>query len=179
MTVIGHTLAGLSVAALCVPRRWSWPAQLTAGAVVTLFADVPDLPIPPFWGHYMYRVSHSLFVAMGILVPMVVAGWFVFRRSGGLWGVTIGCACAWLSHLLLDCAYNHGIGLRMGWPFTKKLQISLALPWFSVNKNGWELTWNDARIALIEIAFYGIILAACLIARRFWGRRQPAAAASA
>ena len=51
------------------------------------------------------------------------------------------------------------------WPFSRAT-LNLATPWFQTIAGGWALDLRSARIAGIEIAFYGAVLIACLLLRR-------------
>jgi membrane-bound metal-dependent hydrolase YbcI (DUF457 family) len=168
MTSVGHCLTGLSLASLVVPRSWGRKEKRVAFAVFTLVANAPDLPLP-FWGHYSYRVSHSLFVNLALV--LVVAGLLLNARGwrckpAWRWVVT-GGAAAWLSHLLLDSFYSHGHGIRIFWPVSDAA-LNLALPWFHVLQRGSSPDPAALRIFAIEAAFYGALLGACLTWRRRW-----------
>jgi membrane-bound metal-dependent hydrolase YbcI (DUF457 family) len=168
MTSVGHCLTGLSFAALVVPRRWERKEKLVAFAAFILVANAPDLPLP-FWGHYSYRVSHSLFVNLAV-VAVVVGLWVIFRprrtEAGWRW-VLAGGAAAWLSHLLLDSFYSHGQGIRIFWPFSDAA-LNLSVPWFHVMRRGSPPDLATLRILAIEAICYGALLGACVIWRRRW-----------
>jgi membrane-bound metal-dependent hydrolase YbcI (DUF457 family) len=168
MTSVGHCLTGLSLAALVVPRSWERREKVRAFAALTLVASVPDLPLP-FWGHFSYRVSHSLFVNLA-LVAVVVALLMHSRawrsKAGGRW-IVAGGAAAWLSHLLLDSFYSHGRGIRIFWPFSDEA-LSLPVSWLHVLQPESLFNVATLRIFATEAVFYGTILGACLVWRRLW-----------
>ena len=172
MTTVGHSLAGLAIAALVVPRGWSVRAKVAGFTAFALLANLPDAPLPG-WGHSRYLISHSLFVALAA-VAVPVAALAALRRPRawlGGWPVVLGGAGAWLSHLLLDTFYNHGRGLRMFWPASRTAALKLPVPWFSVLRGGWAADVYSLRIATIELLCYGGLLAACVLARRRFGVR--------
>ena len=85
MTSVGHCLTGLSFASLIVPRSWERREKAVAFAAFAFVANAPDLPLP-LWGHYNYRVSHSLFVNLALV--LLVAGLLIgsrARRSEPAW----------------------------------------------------------------------------------------------
>ena len=166
MTSVGHCLTGLSLAALVVPRSWERREKVAAFAAFTLVANAPDLPLP-FWGHYSYRVSHSLFVNLALIA--VVAPLLLnsgARRGEAAWRwVVAGGAAAWLSHLLLDSFYSHGHGIRIFWPVSDAA-LNLAVPWFHVLRRGSPPDLATLRILATEAVCYGLLLVACLSWRR-------------
>ena len=155
MTPVGHSMVGLSVGVVCMPRWESARAKALFLASFVMLANLPDLPVRN-WGHDRYAVSHSLFVNLAIIVPVVI-GLRLGRRfapSIGSWPVLIGGAVAWLSHLLLDSFYNHGEGIRIYWPLWQK-SLALPMPWFSsLNSIPPPLDAHTLRICLVEFAFY-------------------------
>lgn len=169
MTPVGHSLAALSVAAVVTPRRWS-PAR-KAGTVTAFvaLALLPDAALPG-WGHSAYLVSHSLFVALGVLaVPLalVLCRPTLRRRMGG-WPVVLGGATCWVGHLLLDTTYNHGRGLRMFYPLSRDAALALPLPWLS-RLHGLRADAHTARVLAVEVLFFGGLLIGSL-----WLRRRAA-----
>jgi membrane-bound metal-dependent hydrolase YbcI (DUF457 family) len=169
MTTVGHCLTGLCFASLVVPRSWKRKGLAFTG--FALVATAPDVPTP-FWGHFNYQVSHSLFVNLAVVAA--VAGLLLLpraRRSDTAWRwVVAGGAAAWMSHLLLDSFYSHGKGVRIFWPFSDAA-LNLPIPWFHVMRP--ELVGDPAALPIFatEAVFYGALLGACLIWR--W-RRMPA-----
>ena len=166
MTFVGHCLTGLSFAALVVPRNWERKEKVAVFAVLTLVANAPDLPLP-FWGHYSYRVSHSLFVNLALVAVVVglLTSSRAWRSKAAMRWVVAGGAAAWLSHLLLDSFYSHGQGIRIFWPVSDAA-LNLAVPWFHVLRRGSSADLATLRILATEAVFYGAFLGACLIWRR-------------
>jgi hypothetical protein len=163
MTTVGHSLAGLSIAALALPRGHSITWYLLVGHVFVLFANIPDLPIPG-WGHSQYEISHSIFVTVLLAMPLwmlrLVPGFDekVGTRVLVLWSMT------WLSHMVLDSLYSHGNGIGIFWPVSDA-HLSMPVPWFDT------LTWppfteHNRQVFLTELGFYGSVLALCLLFRR-------------
>ena len=89
MTTVGHSLAGLSIAVLTLPKGRSLLWYLLVGHLFILFANLPDFPLPG-WGHASYQVSHSIFVTillastLGLL--MLIPGFAAASVSG--------CSCS-------------------------------------------------------------------------------------
>jgi len=171
MTSVGHCLTGLSIAALVVPRSWPRGEKMVTFAAFVLVANAPDLPLP-FWGHYSYRVSHSLFANLALLsvaagLLMSIRAW---RSQAVRRWVVAGGAAAWLSHFLLDSFYSHGRGIRIFWPVSDAA-LNLAIPWFHVLQRGSPPDLATLRIFGIEALCYGTLLGACLI----WRRRRETA----
>jgi inner membrane protein len=167
MTQVGHTLTGLAVGVTCLPGRESARSRLLRLAVFALLANIPDLPFRN-WGHDLYYFSHSLFVNLLLILVFLTA--FIFMkgirtRTGG-WLVLAGGGVAWLSHLLLDTFYNHGLGLAMLWPFSDA-RLALPIPWFSVVRDAsFPFTAETLRIFLTELAFFGPLLLAVIGMRK-------------
>jgi hypothetical protein len=168
MTSVGHCLTGLSLAALVVPRSWERREKVRAFAALALVANVPDLTLP-FWGHFSYRVSHSLFVNL-VLVAVAVAlltrsrAW---RNEAGRRRIVAAGVAAWLSHLLLDSFYSHGQGIHILWPVSDAA-LSLPVPWLHVLEPDSLSNAATLRIFATEAVCYGAILGACLAWRRRW-----------
>jgi membrane-bound metal-dependent hydrolase YbcI (DUF457 family) len=167
MTLVGHSLLGYSLGALTIPRAWSWRPKLLAFAVLGLLAGGPDWPTP-FWGHSQYVVSHSLFVNLGLMAAVAALAAALPRQRAALGGWPLVCAgiAAWLSHLLLDSFYSHGMGVRIFWPLSGA-SLDLSMPWFDVLQAGIPPE-AALRIFAIEFAFYGSLLGLCLL----WRARQ-------
>lgn len=163
MTQIGHILVGATVGVLCKPQRISskWLA-VYLGAFI-LLANVPDLPFRN-WGHDRYEASHSIFVSLLFIAVMVgiLVLWRDTRDKVGGWGVLIGGAVAWLSHLLLDSFYNHGHGIAIYWPFSDE-RLILPIPWFSVVTEVDYFTAEGFREYLTEFVFFTPFLVAVLL----------------
>ena len=164
MTMVGHSLLGLSLGSLAIPRGWSRRSKLLAFGVFVLLAGLPDLPTP-FWGHSRYLISHSIFVNLGLIagVAALVAAFPRLRTALGGWPVVCAGAAAWLSHLLLDSFYSHGKGVRIFWPLSGDA-LNLSMPWFDVLQPGVPPR-VALRIFAVEFAFYGSLLGLCLLWR--------------
>jgi len=172
MTTVGHSLTGMAIGALVIPPQWGWPAKAAAFFAFAFLANLPDAPLPG-WGHDKYQLSHSIFVNLAIIIPLagVLACWSgLLVRIGG-WPVAIGGAGAWLSHMLLDAMYSHGSGIRAFWPFSKAA-LDLPVPWLHTLRRGWAADWYTLRVALIELASFGVLLALCWAARVIWVRMR-------
>jgi hypothetical protein len=162
MTTVGHSLAGISIAVLTLPRGRSLLWYLLVGHLFVFFANIPDFPLPG-WGHASYEVSHSVFVtgllASAMALLLLVPGFD--SRVGGK--VIVLWSLAWMSHMVLDAIYNHGLGIGVFWPFSDA-HLVLPLPWFET------LTWppfteHNRRVFAIEFSVYSIVLALCLLIR--------------
>jgi hypothetical protein len=164
MTMVGHSLLGLSLGALAIPRGWSRRPKLLAFGLFGLLAGGPDWPAP-FWGHSRYLISHSLFVNLGLVAgaAALVAASSRLRATLGGWPVVCAGAVAWLSHLLLDSFYSPGKGVRVFWPLNLDA-LSLPMPWFDLLYAGIP-PQAALRIFAIEFAFYGSLLGLCLLWR--------------
>lgn len=168
MTPVGHTLTGLTIAVLVLPRDVSTKRRLVTMGSFALLANLPDLPFPG-WGHERYDISHSVFVIGGILWLTLLFALLigpVARIAGGR-RILFAGAGACLSHLLLDTLYNHGFGLAMFWPFSEA-RLALPVPWFETLKTSLPaITMHSIRVFLIELACYGPIFLAAV----FWRKR--------
>lgn len=171
MTTLGHSLTGLSIAVLTLPRGKSLLWYLLVGHFFVFFANVPDFPLP-HWGHASYQVSHSIFVT-GLLasLPALLLFYPKFDEQVGV-RVVFWWAVTWLSHMVLDALYNHGNGIGIFWPLSDA-HLALPLPWFET------LTWppfteHNRSVFLTELVAYGGLLLVCLILRsRFVSRSRP------
>lgn len=174
MTPVGHTLTGLTLGVAVLPAHWRPRAKVALLVAFGLVANGPDWQFP-HWGHDRYYLSHSIFVTLALagVVMGILAAWPAMRRRIGGWPVAIAAAAAWTSHLLLDCLYNHGLGLRLAWPLSD-YRLNLALPWFEIMPGGFSHP-RAARILAIEFAFYGALLAVVLAIRLVLLRRHRAA----
>jgi len=141
---------------LCLPEQATRRQQAAILIVCGVLASAPDFPLP-LWGHERYDISHSLFVNLALILILISVLW-KWRATLGGWRVLLGGSGAWLSHLLLDSFYNHGGGVGIFWPFSTA-HLTLPIPWFSVIPTfPPPLTLETARIALIELVSYGVIL---------------------
>jgi len=162
MTTVGHSLTGLSLAVLTLPRGKTLLWYLVVGHFFVFFANVPDFPLPG-WGHASYHVSHSIFLTallaslLALLLLLPKFSTQVGKRVVLAWGA------AWFSHMLLDAMYNHGRGIGIFWPFSDA-HLVLPVPWFET------LTWppksdHNLRVFLIELGVYGALLCTSLFIR--------------
>lgn len=174
MTIIGHTIAGATIAVLAVPAGTTRRRLLAVVGVFAFLANFPDLPVPG-WGHDRYDISHSIFV-IGALLTLAVTLAFLsegFTAWSGGRRIIIAGSLACLSHLLLDTFYNHGLGLRMFWPVSNR-GFSLAIACFDVLQTSLpKITMHSLRVFAIELACYGpIFVAAVVFRRRTFGRLE-------
>lgn len=169
MTPVGHSLVGLSIGWLVLPRSWSVRSKAAGLAGFVVLANAPDLPIPG-WGHDRYHISHSLFVtALGVMVVGLLAMAATWHRGGLPRGMIVGGGAAWFSHLLLDTMYSHGKGLGVFWPLGSG-RVSLGVPIFETMTLNPVLGWHNLRVFAIEGLVYGGVFALALAIRRNWGR---------
>ena len=164
MTSVGHTLTGIAIGIMFKPKRLPRKWAVVHLTVFAFLANIPDLPFPN-WGHDKYRVSHSLFVTLLLIIIFaigLVSKQKVLRRLGG-WQVIIGGALAWISHLLLDSFYNTGYGVAIFWPFSAA-RLALPIPWFSVLPNiAFPITWSIIQIFLLEfISYFPLVILATI-----------------
>lgn len=156
MTPIGHTLTGLTIGVLALPRAASRARVFLQLTTCGVLANVPDFPLP-HWGHDRYDISHSLFVNLLLLglMALLFAGWPTARQRVGGWPAIRGGGLAWLSHLLLDSFYNHGLGIAIFWPFSTA-RLVLPIVWFTaLPSSPPPLTWATAQIFAVEGLVYG------------------------
>ena len=163
MTTVGHSLVGLSIAALTLPKGRSLTWYLLVVHLFILFANLPDLPLPG-WGHANYEVSHSFFVTMLFASTLGLLALVPGVDSAIGFRVLVFWSLAWLSHMVLDAMYNHGLGIGVFWPFSEA-HLVLPVPWFET------LTWppfteHNRNVFATELAFYGTLLILCLLLRR-------------
>jgi membrane-bound metal-dependent hydrolase YbcI (DUF457 family) len=167
MTGIGHTLTGIAIGVTCLPEKKSRRWQVVHLTLFGILANVPDFRLSN-WGHFRYYVSHSIFINLFIILNILSVFIFLkeFREKLGGWSVVVAGILAWLSHLLLDTFYNHGIGLMMFWPFSEA-RLALPIPWFSVVTHiPPPLTLDTVRILGIEFICYGALLLAVVWLRK-------------
>jgi hypothetical protein len=172
MTPVGHSLMGLTIATVAMPRDWSVRARVVTYATFVVLANAPDIPLPN-WGHDRYDISHSVFVtaAATALVAIVVP---LIAGAGRIsWQLYVAGVTAWYSHLLLDTTYNHGKGLAVFWPFGSG-RIALPIPWFSIMRPHDLFSAHNYQVWAIEAVVYGAILAIVLLGRKAWDRTEAA-----
>jgi|SRR3989304_307785 len=172
MTPIGHSLVGMAIGVVCMPR---YKGFLPKAAILTGFialANLPDWRLPG-WGHTRYEISHSVFVNLALIIVFAVLLRLCnpIRTGIASWPVILGGAAAWLSHLLLDSFYNHGLGVAIFWPLSTA-RLALPMPWFrALPSSPPPLTIDTFYIYLVELLFYGPILLVA-IGWRYWRFRR-------
>lgn len=163
VTTVGHSLAGLSIAALALPRGRSLLWYIVFGHFFVFFANLPDFPLPG-WGHDSYQVSHSIFLAA--LLASLLALLLFLPKFNAQVGKTmvVAWSITWLSHMLLDSMYSHGMGIGIFWPLSNA-HLALPLPWFETLR--WPPVSEHNRSVLItEIGVFGTLLLLCVSLRR-------------
>jgi hypothetical protein len=168
---IGHALAGLAIAWTADHRRRAWSGLALAGATLAALADI-DLAAP--YQHRAYTHSAGAVILVTIIAA-VVTRWVTPGESRR---ITLVCAAAYASHILLDwLAFDDSFpyGIRALWPFSDAWLIS-----------GWNVFAGTARRHLFarptlihnlhaigrEIEVLGPIVAAIYLARFFGRPRQ-------
>lgn len=172
MTLVGHSLTGLAIAAAVFPSGMSRRQTAIGLTAYLVLANFPDFGFP-WWGHSAYHLSHSLFVG-GSLFAVIILLLSIVSACGGP-GIParliVGGVVAWLSHFLLDSLYGHTIGLSIFWPFSS-WRLSLPIPWFtSVGSYRPPITMRKLRVLAIEFACYAPLLGA-ILATRFALKRK-------
>ncbi len=169
MTTVGHSLTGLSIAVLTLPRGRSLVWYLLVGQLYVFFANLPDFPLPG-WGHDSYQVSHSIFLAA--LLAAMMALLLLLPRFNARIGATVVAAwtVAWFSHMLLDSMYSHGQGIGIFWPFSDA-HLALPVSWFDTLQ--WPpRTVHNIRVFEIELLTFGTVLVWCVSLRWLWPRTR-------
>lgn len=167
MTTVGHSLSGVSIAVLTLPRGKSLLWYLFFGHMFVFFANLPDLPLPG-WGHSSYQVSHSIFLA-ALLASLLALLLLLptFNEKVGK-SIVIAWAVAWLSHMLLDSLYAHGLGIGIFWPFSNA-HLALPVPWFETLR--WPpISEHNRSVFITEWLVYGAVLLLCVGLRRIRNR---------
>ena len=168
VTTVGHSLTGLSLAALTLPpgqsRRW----YVLTTAIFVALANFADFPLPS-WGHSAYHISHSVFVTTLLASLMALLFfWPTFHAKVGA-KVLAAWTVAWLSHLPLDSMYAHGQGIAIFWPFSEA-HLAMPIPWFETVSLPARSVEN-LRVFGVETAVFGAALLACIGLRRAWFER--------
>jgi hypothetical protein len=172
VTPAGHSLAGLAIGVLGMPQKASCWHTLAHLAAFAILPNVPDPPIPS-WGHDRYDISHSLFsnLSLGLLVMLALAWRSEVRARLGGWPVLVSGVGAWLSHLLLDSFYSHGLGVAIFWPLFNA-SLALPIPWFNVVPSPPPFTPALLIEYWVELLSYlPLVLLAWLVKRLRDGRR--------
>ena len=166
MTQVGHVITGATLGVLCMPQHLS---KRVAGAYLVAFALLANVPDFKFknWGHDRYDISHSVFVNLLIILVVIAGLWLLPRLRARIGGGTVmlGGAASWLSHLLLDSFYNHGMGVAIFWPFSAA-RLALPIPWFSVLSSPLPITWQVVQVWAIELVSYLPLLLLAIGLRR-------------
>jgi len=173
VTTVAHSLTGLSIAVLALPKGHSLIWYLLVGQFFIFFANLPDFPLPG-WGHASYEVSHSVFLT-GLLASMMALLLLhpKFNEQVGA-KVVLFWSITWLGYMVLDAMYNHGQGIGIFWPISDA-HLVLTTPWFET------LTWppfteHNRRVFLTELGVFGAILAGCVWIRSRRESRNPGGA---
>lgn len=160
-------MTGLAIGLIAIPPYVSRSRLIFGLTYCAIAANMPDLGIA-HWGHSNYAVSHSIFVNGAIILALASAIAYVSKISTReiSWALLFALAGAWLSHLLLDTFYNHGLGLRMFWPFSKAA-LALPMPWFHTIDIKQSFTaWHNMSEFLTEGLFFTLLLAPAFFIRR-------------
>jgi membrane-bound metal-dependent hydrolase YbcI (DUF457 family) len=163
MTPIGHTLTGLTIGYLAIPRVTPFKPKLILLAAFALAASAPDLPFP-YWGHFHYEISHNIFTTtIGVVMMECVLAWRFRGREPVGWRVMLGLALAWYSHLLLDSMYNHGYGVAMFWPMSDK-SFALPVPWLARGDRDHIFSLHNVMVGVYELlTFVPLLVIAYLV----------------
>jgi membrane-bound metal-dependent hydrolase YbcI (DUF457 family) len=163
MTPIGHTLTGLTIGYLAIPRATPIKPKMLLLAAFAIAASVPDLPLP-FWGHFRYEISHNIFsTTLGVLLLELVLVWRFRGREPVGWRVMLGLALAWYSHLLLDSMYNHGYGVAMFLPLSEQ-SFALPVPWLARGDREHIFSLHNVMVAVYEVlTFAPLVVMAYLV----------------
>ena len=173
MTLVGHGIFGATIAVVTIPLDARVRRLALAMLAFAALANIPDLHLP-YWGHERYGISHSVFVNGAIILLFLIPFLLSRRARRSIGGITVavGCALAWLSHLLLDTFYNHGRGLAMFWPFSKG-RLALPVPWFETAKKPLpHFDLHTAKVWSIELVSYGVVIVAALLVRHALARHR-------
>jgi hypothetical protein len=159
MTFVGHCMTGVAIGLVVIPSRTPRSRLIFCLAGCAIAANMPDFNIR-HWGHYDYLFSHSIFVNSAIILILALAIDLIskiFNRKIS-WRLLIAWAGAWLSHLLLDTFYNHGLGLCMFWPFSKSALV-LPMPWFhTIKVEAGFITWHNLSEFITEFLFFSLVV---------------------
>ena len=162
---------GIAVAQPVVRRaKHLYTAIAMIGCFVGI-ANLPDWPLPN-WGHHRYDISHSLFVNVGLII-----GAYVFVKSlralkynskliEWVYQSFSWLMLAWLSHLLLDSFYSHGLGVGIGWPINE-WRLVFPIPCFdNVHIHESILSEHNLKVVVVELLFYlPIVVVVYLLSR--------------
>lgn len=165
MTIVGHSIMGLALGTVFMPRVLSKWAARGFLVLMAAMACLPDWRVPFHRQLFNYNHHHSLLVnciiLAGIAGAMALAGMLKSRRG---WLILVAISAAVLSHLLMDSFYSHAKGVQIAWPLGS-YRLALPIPWLHVQTNPGSLDWFHIRIRLIEILTFGPLLGAAIIIR--------------
>lgn len=157
MTPIGHTITGLAIGYLAIPRDTPPKQKAISLGVFAVLASAPDFPFP-YWGHDYYPISHSLVVTtFAILLIGTFLGFKYKGRAPFTPSMLIAGALAWYSHIFLDTLYNHTAGLEVGWPLFD-YRIALPVPWLSPGNRLDVFSMHNVKVAVLEMITFGPLL---------------------
>ena len=170
MTPVGHSLCGLSIAAVTLPTGLPLKKVIPLSGLFLVMANIPDFPIPG-WGHDRYDISHSLIVTLTLAIPLSV-GFYLLRldKMTGSKVVLARLIVTWFSHIILDSTYNHGKGLPVLWPISNA-RLALPLPWFETLRTPVNyFTPHSIRVMSVELLAYGVLFCMAMAFRfsRSW-----------
>ena len=181
MSPVGHSLVGATIGISLWPHYHNRSARLKVLFAMVVIANIPDLPLP-YWGHWddhCYRISHSIFCGLLILIGLRT---FVVRTRAGGSAVErrrlmLATSLALGSHYLLDTFYREGRGLAMFWPFSAA-HIALPINLFAHISPVDVFSWHNLRVCLVEMAAFGAaslaILAIVLPIQYRWQQKKVA-----
>lgn len=165
MTPIGHTLTGLAIGYLAVPRDLPRKQKVVLLGAFALTASVPDLPFP-YWGHSRVEISHGLIPATVGIVILGTVLWLGFRGQRPMtFGVIISLGLAWYSHIVLDSFYNHAWGLPVLWPLSNA-RLALPIPWLSNGNKADIFSMHNVQVAVFEILTFGPLLVLAYLVKK-------------
>jgi membrane-bound metal-dependent hydrolase YbcI (DUF457 family) len=167
MTPIGHTLTGLAIGYLGLPRDTPTKQKVLLLSSCAVLANIPDFPFS-WWGHSRYDISHSLLMTtLGVVCLDAILLWRFRLKPPVTPQMLLAFALAWYSHLLLDMSYNHAKGLAIFWPWSTE-RVALPIPWLAVGNPRDVFSLHNVRVAFFEILTFGALLVfAILIKNRF------------
>jgi hypothetical protein len=168
VTQVGHVLTGAAIGVSIMPKRASAIQKSIHMFIFVLLANIPDIPMIN-WGHEKYFYSHSIFVNLLFILLCILGLTFskrAFKKIGG-WPVLIGGTLAWLSHLLLDSFYNHGLGVLILWPVSTG-RLILPIPWLAAFTSfPPPSTAEMVLICIIEFLTFAPFLLLAILVRMF------------
>ncbi|MEI7834616.1 MAG: metal-dependent hydrolase, partial [bacterium] len=131
MTVVGHSLFGLTLGVAFAPTQMRLPARIFYYLAVIFCANIPDLPFD-YWGHQLYFFSHNIFITLFIIVELFMISLLLvpedLLKQRDTKKIYLVLTLVWLSHLLLDSFYMNGRGVPILWPLSEE-RLRLPLPW--------------------------------------------------